>query len=234
MYSIIVPAYNEERRIKNTLIDYYEYFKSKKEPFEIIVVFDGEDSTGKIVKDLSKRRKNIILIEFSHRLGKGGAIIEGFKKAKGDILGFTDADESVRPHDFYKLIENLGDAECCIASRHIKGSRILLDAPFSRKCLSFTFRIVINASFFLGIKDTQCGAKVFKKALIKKILHKVKSRGFEFDAELLWRIKKDEYKIRQVPVNWYSRAYSSVNLNSILKMLINLMQLRLGVRRVLW
>ena len=231
MYSIIIPAYNEERRIKRTLEDYYAYLRSKKPGFEIIVVSDGNDGTGDIVKNFARSRNNVRLFQFAGRLGKGGAVLEGFKRAHGSIVGFTDADGSVGPEDFYKILKEAEHVDCSIASRRISGARVVENVILKRRILSFLFMAFVNTLFFLGVKDTQCGAKAFRKETIRVILNNTRTRGFEFDAEVLWHVKRNGYTIREVPVTWRHSDYSSFKIRNTVTMFFNLLRIRFSARR---
>src|SRR3989338_7771872 len=131
MFSLIIPAYNEEKRIvpviKNFLKDFSE--------IEIIVVANGcRDKTVEIVS--SCKDKRVILLDFKDKLGKGGAIIEGFKKSKGSIIGFSDADQAVAPMDFKTLISFLADYDVVIGSRKIKVASIIVNQTFFIKSSS--------------------------------------------------------------------------------------------------
>ena len=113
--SLVIPAYNEEDKIETTLSNYSNLFQDQ----EIIVVCDGTDNTQNIVRELSKKYPNIKLLNFEKRLGKGGGIIEGFKAAKGERIGFVDADESVEPDDVMKMFNLLSDVDGVISSRYL-------------------------------------------------------------------------------------------------------------------
>src|SRR3989338_11050064 len=104
MLSIVIPAYNEEKRISATVNSYKNYFKLILRNFEIIVVCDGcTDNTPNIVRKIALKNKKVRLLTFGYKLGKGGAIIRGFDASKGSIIGFTDADEAVSPTDFHGM-----------------------------------------------------------------------------------------------------------------------------------
>lgn len=224
--SIIIPAHNEEKRISN-VINLYTSFLDEKYDYDIIIVCDGDDDTNKIVKTMSTTRDNIRLVEFSERQGKGRAIVEGFKIAHGEILAFIDADESISPFEFEKLLCNLHDNDCVIASRRIDGAHISVGQPILRRISSRTFNVIINLMFDLKIKDTQCGAKVFKRDVICSIISLMKTNGFEFDVELLWRLKNKGYKIKEVPIIWGHNGGSTFSLKYSHKMLISLVKIRL-------
>lgn len=225
--SIVIPAYNEEKRISNVISSYTSFFNERYD-YELIVVSDGNDDTNNIVKNLIITNDRICLIELPKRQGKGGGILEGFKKSNGDILAFVDSDESVLPQEFNKLLNNLYDSDCAIASRRIEGACIDVNQPFLRRTSSKIFNIIVNLIFDLGIKDTQCGAKVFKKEVIDQVISLIKTKGFEFDVELLWRIKNKGYRIKEVPIVWNHTAGSTFSLAYSYKMFISLIKIRVS------
>jgi glycosyltransferase involved in cell wall biosynthesis len=108
-------------------------------------------------------------LEFGHRFGKGGALVEGFKAARGKHVGFTDADKAVSPDEFYKLVEKLrfSEAEGVIGSRRVKGAKILKKQPLLRRLASNLFNLFVRKMCGFDYKDTQCGAKVFKKRFLQ-------------------------------------------------------------------
>jgi dolichol-phosphate mannosyltransferase len=223
--SIIIPAYNEEKRIRK-VIDSYSVFFDKKYDYELIIVCDGNDNTAKIVKGITLGNHRIKLLEFSTRQGKGGAIIHGFKQSSCKVVGFVDADESVSPSDFEKLIDTLKKTDCAIASRRVAGARISIHQPWKRRISSKAFNIIVNLMFNLGINDTQCGAKVLKKEVLDHVLPEFETKGFEFDVELLWRIKKAGFRILEVPVDWKHEGGSTFSLKYSFMMFLNLLRIR--------
>lgn len=223
--SLVIPAYNEEKRISR-VIDSYSTFLDKKYDYELLIVCDGNDNTALIVRGMMADDPRIRLLEFPTRQGKGGAIIKGFKESHGELVGFVDSDDSVSPLDFDKLIHSLNGADCVIASRRVKGARISAPQPWGRRLSSKVFNVLINRIFNLGIKDTQCGAKVFKKSILEPLLPLMKTRGFEFDVELLWRIKNADFRIKEVPVEWKHEGGSTFSLKYSGIMFLNLLKLR--------
>ena len=225
--SIIIPAYNEEDRIKKTLEEYISYFKNYQH--EIIVIPNGcKDRTEEIVKLLSKKYKTIKYKTIKEPIGKGGAIKEGFKIAEGSLIGFVDADLSTKPEDFEELIKNIKECDCIIASRYIKGAIVNPKQKFSRIIASRAFNLLVNFLFNLKIKDTQCGAKLFKKNVIKKIIPKLDITRWAFDVDLLFRIKKEGYKIKEFPTKWEDSLGSTLKLKkAIPEMILSLTRLRL-------
>lgn len=222
--SIIVPAYNEEKRIKSTILKLVQEFPDK----EIIVVCDGQDETQHIINNLSLKFPNIILLIFKSRLGKGGALVQGFKAAKGQEICFVDADESISSSDLKGMFLALNGIDGVIASRRVKGSKILIDQPWKRRLASRAFNILVRIIFGLPFKDTQCGAKIFKRNTIFHILDEIKTTGFEIDVELLWRMKNKGYTIIEYPITWKHSEGSKFTLSHSKDMLISLLKTRLN------
>jgi glycosyltransferase involved in cell wall biosynthesis len=222
MKSIIIPAYNEELRIKQVIIDLIEEFPGQ----EIIVVCDGKDNSDEIIKNLSFKYPNIRLLSFGRRLGKGRALIEGFKVAKGEEICFVDADESIGTDDLKSMFYVLHDADGVIASRRLKGSKILIKQPIKRRLASKTFNIFVRMFFGLPFKDTQCGAKVFKRDAIFDILPDLRTSGFEIDVEILWRLKNKGYRIVEYPITWSHSEGSKFKLSHSCAMFYSLIKIR--------
>jgi len=224
--SLIIPAYNEEERISAVLAGFTRLFKQKETEFELIVVCEGTDKTADIAAGF--KDDGVKTLKSRVRLGKGGAIIKGFKEATGDAVGFADCDLSVSPEDVWRLFTSLDESDCVIGSRRVQGSEITVSQPFMRRFSSRAFNLYVRLLFGLPIRDTQCGAKVFRRAIIEAVLPKLTSRGFEFDVELLWRIKQAGYSIREAPVEWKHEQGSKFSLIHGPGMLLSLLRLRLG------
>ena len=146
--SIIIPAYNEENRIRSTVECYMKYFKNYD--FELIIIPNGcKDKTEEIVIQLSKEYKQIKYSVLKEALGKGEALKEGFRIAEGNLIGFVDADDSTKPKDFEDLIKNIKDNGCIIASRYIKGSIVKPKQKFARIIASRVFNFLVRILFLL-------------------------------------------------------------------------------------
>ena len=226
--SIVIPAYNEEQRIQKTLASYDWYF-SRKYNAEIIVVCDGNtDKTAELVSRYSKKHKHIRLLTFPVRLGKGGGLIQGLRVAKGNLVGFVDADSSTSTHDYEKLVKIIlkSKYDGAVASRYLPKSRILVKQPFYRKFLSRGWNLLVRIIFGIPFTDTQCGAKVFRKKALQKVLPKMKTHGFEFDVELLWRMQKARFKIAEVPIAWLHAEQSKFKVSDIVGMFFRLILVR--------
>lgn len=207
--SIIIPAYNEEKRIKTTLEKLIDNFN---ESCEILIVSEGTDRTDDIVKNFSKTVPFVRLVTSTERLGKGGAFKKGFKNSHGEIVMLLDSDLPVLLSDIKNIIAAISEIDVAVGSREIEGTKILVYPPLIRVFAGKVFAKLFNLLFNLHVKDPQCGCKAFKKEVLKKVLPTVESNGFEFDAELLFRCKKMGYKIKELPINWSYKPDSKLNL----------------------
>ena len=195
--SIIVPAYNEGKRIGSTLNSLLSNFHDE----EIIVVSNGsKDNTIEILKEWKSKNKNLIYFDFPEKLGKGGAILEGMKIAKGDWIGFIDADDAFDLKYLKTQLLSLGDYDCIIASKWKNKNIFQIDEPTIRKILSRVWNLLVRILLNLNYYDTQAGAKFFKKKVRDKIGDNFISKGFAFDVELLNRIKKNNFRIKEIYV----------------------------------
>jgi glycosyltransferase involved in cell wall biosynthesis len=202
--SIIIPAYNEEKRILKPLTLYYEFFNKKLgKELEIIVVPNNcKDNTIGVVRDFSKDKKNIVIKNIEKINGKGLAVMEGFKIAKGDIIGFVDVDESTSVEEFNKLYDHINGFDGIIASRRIRGAKITPRRSAYKNLSGIAFNLVVRFLFSLPYKDTQCGAKLFKKELAHFLAKNVHETKYAFDVELLYLCKKNNKKILEYPIHW--------------------------------
>jgi len=229
--SLVVPAYNEEKRIAPVLENLLSFFRKKRMSFEMIVVCNNcSDSTPKIVESLAKKNTEIVFLNFPFYTGKGGAVLKGFKAARKKIVGFADADESTAPSQFFKIYSAVVNGfDAAIGSRAISGSLVAKRQPFYRFIAAQFYRSLVELLFGLGIPDTQCGAKVFKKSAIDTVQPLMKSHGWEFDVELLWRIKQNGFAIKQVPIVWKDAKYSRFSFTATPKMFFALLKRRIGL-----
>ncbi|MBI2105977.1 glycosyltransferase [Candidatus Woesearchaeota archaeon] len=193
--SIIVPAYNEGKRIESTLKSLFLTFPKE----EIIVVSNGSvDNTVEILKRWKEKNSNLKYLDFPEKLGKGGAIIEGLKLAEGDWVGFVDADDAFDLSYIKNPLNNLHDYDCFIASKW-KGKNIFqVNEPMVRKILSRGWNILVLILLDLNYHDTQAGAKFFKNTVKEKIGYNFISSGFAFDVELLKKIEKNNFRIKEI------------------------------------
>ncbi len=210
--SIIIPAYNEEKRIGTTLFSVADYLRQKGYLGEILVVDDGsKDGTVKLVKEIQKQITQIKVIENKENHGKGYVVRQGMLKAQGKYLIFMDADNATRMEEFDKALPYLQEGiEVVIGSRHIKGSYIKIEQPYYRRLLGRAANLLIRLVLLPGIRDTQCGFKVFGKKAAREIFSRQTIMRWGFDMEILVIAKSLGYKIKEFPVNWYNALDSRV------------------------
>ncbi len=227
--TIVIPAINEEKRLRVTLPAYLEYFK---ETVDLLAIDNGShDGTIDYLKELATKHKNLKYLEFKEALGKGGAVYAGFDAATTKYVGFVDADISTEPQEFEKLINAVKDEsiDIAIASRWLKGAKMDPPQPWSRRVNGRLFNIFVNLMFGLRLSDTQCGAKLMKKSVYESIKDKLTLKGFSFDVELLWQAKKAGFNIKEVPIVWrYIQGHSFKPFKGGLKAVLELMSIANG------
>lgn len=227
--SLIIPVYNEEKRIARVLDAYYGEFLISATEFELITVCNGcTDRSESIITEYAKGKPEIKLLCHKNRLGKGGAVLKGFIAAKNQLVGFVDSDSSVSPKTMLGLFLKLYEYDCVIGSRREKGSMIRRKQPIPRRISSIGFNMIINMLFSLGISDTQCGAKVFRRRSLDKIIPSMKTMGYEFDVELLWRISRAGFSICEAPIRWKHSEGSKFSLSNAPTMLYRIIKLRIS------
>lgn len=204
--SLVIPAYNEERKIEKDIRKAFGYFKQKKINAEVIVSTDGvTDNTNKIVNNLKKEFPNLSLIYKKGKIGKGAAIKSGVKVAKGKFIMFADAGYCI-PFKFIGYgIKKINEGyDVALGNRGDKSTIIKKRQPLYRVVGSRIFGFLVK--YTLGIptyiKDTQCGFKIYKKAIAKKLFEELKTPGMMFDLEHILRAKKNKFKIGVFPVEW--------------------------------
>lgn len=225
--SVIIPAYNEEKRIIKTLEEIFDYCKKSQHSFELIVVNDGsKDKTKEVVEKLIEKISNLKLINFEKNYGKGFAVRQGLSFASGEYYLFMDADNSTSIKELNKFFPYLNKYDIIIASRSILGSNILVAQPFYRKILGYFFRFFTKIITWLWeFEDTQCGFKLLNAKSVKNILPKCRVNGFAFDVEMLMVAKKMGYKIKEVPVTWKNDLESKVNIKGMIVAVIDLIKI---------
>ena len=216
--SIIIPAYNEEKRISNTLKTYLTFFrdisKKNKIDYEILVVINNTtDRTESLVKNIARADNHLRYLNLKPG-GKGLAIIAGFKdalKRKNDLIGFVDADMATSPEAFYDLIKNIDIYDGIIASRYIKGAIVNPKQSLKRIISSRIYNLFLRVLFLIPYQDTQCGAKVFKRMAIEKVINSLVITKWAFDIDLIYQLRKNNMKIREFPTVWSDKEYSKIN-----------------------
>lgn len=229
--SVIIPAYNEENRLFDTLKEIDSYLRRQDYNYEIIVVNDGsKDKTCQVVENLKDEAKiaNLRLIDNKENHGKGYVVRQGMLEASGQYRLFTDADNSTSIDQIEKMWPFFKqDYQVVIGSRDIKGSITNPSQPLLRRLIGKAGNLVIQTvGGLFGIQDTQCGFKCFTKEVVENVFPKTMINRWGFDVEVLAIAKKLGYKIKEIPVIWKNDLRSTVNLSGIIKTLFEVFQIR--------
>lgn len=229
--SIIIPLYNEEKRLFN-LKNIYRFLKNKKFNWEIILVDDGSvDKTLKIIKQMIKINKyrNTQIISYSQNRGKGYAVKSGMLKARGDYQLFLDIDLSTPIEEFDKFLPLLEKFDIIIGSRRKSGARVIIRQPRIREKLGKGFTKLSQIVLQLKTTDFTCGFKCFSRTSANKIFTCQKISSWSFDSEILFLAKKFRYNVKEVPVKWSNDPKSRVKFpQDIVNSLIDLLTIRLN------
>ena len=228
---MLIPAYNEERRIEPVLRTYASYFEKQYQgKFELLVVMNGcRDNTLGVVQRVAKDFPFIKWLEFKDPIGKGGALIEGLRaETAAELIGYVDADGATPPHAFLDLINRIGGYDCVIGSRWLPGAVLHQEQSGKRQFASRVFHFIVQMLFWMNIRDTQCGAKVIRRAAVEKIHSSLRIADMAFDINLLYSLKRAGYRILEVPTEWTDQIGSKVVLGSTsLTMLLSAIRIRL-------
>jgi dolichyl-phosphate beta-glucosyltransferase len=237
LISIVIPCYNEENRIIQSLDLILEFIKSSKYNIQIIMVNNkSTDNTLNILKRYKKKINNYKIISANEFKGKGYAVKKGVLNSDGDIIIFTDADLSTPIEEIEKIIFEINNgAEVVIGSRQNKKSKVLKRQRILRESMGKIFNKILQLILFTGFKDTQCGFKGFTKKSAQKIFNTTIINGFAFDAEILFIAKNIfNFNIVEVPVVWINSEESKVNIISdSLIMLKDLIRIRMKYKYLL-
>jgi glycosyltransferase involved in cell wall biosynthesis len=228
---LLIPAYNEARRIEPVLRDYGQYFQDHYPgKFQLVVVLNGcKDDTLSVVRRVGAQFPSVSALEFAEAIGKGGALIEGLKLAPlADVIGYVDADGATPPGAFHDLVRRIDQADCVIGSRWLPGSILHVEQTNRRQFASRIFHFVVEMFFHMRIKDTQCGAKVMRRQAVERIHSALRIADMAFDINLLFCLKREGFRILEVPTEWTDKIGSKVRLfRTSLVMFLSVVRIRL-------
>jgi glycosyltransferase involved in cell wall biosynthesis len=228
---LILPAYNERKRIAQTLQEAKVYFAERQLPCEIIVTADGNDGTRELVGEMTATDPGLKIIGNMERRGKGYGIRQGVLLAEGDIIGFADADNKTPIDEFDKFLPLLRSGyDVVIGSRGLSGSQIERAQPLYRRLGSKGFALLLHMVVGLGdIVDSQCGFKFFHRQAAVDIFGRQRINGYMFDVEILHLAQQAGYRIAQVPIRWHDDGDSRLALlRGNLQNVIDLFRIRFG------
>ena len=220
--SIIIPAFNEEKRIIRTLEETISYLVKQDYESEIIVVCDGNsDSTHEVAADYKPAAKiSLRVLCYEPNKGKGYAVHYGMLRGAGEYLMFMDADYAVPIQQLEKGLALLKNgADIAIGSRAVAGATINAHQNIFRKISAKIYTTIQNLYLGINYKDTQCGFKIFKRSVGHKLFALQKLNSVIFDPEILWLAKKYGFKIAEFPVTWSHIENSQIVYDSLRKSL---------------
>jgi hypothetical protein len=226
---VIIPAYNEERRIGKTLSAYRSACSLPGVSF--VVALDGcKDGTADVVRAHASSDPRVRLLDFP-KLGKGGVLMEAFRRCSAELIGFVDADCATSPTEFLRLVAAMGDFDLAIASRRHPAAVLPVRRSIARRITSTGFAMGTQRLFGLPVLDTQCGAKVMHREVAERAIPLLSSRDFLFDVDLLVTAQALGYRIAEVPTVWVDRAGSHVSaVGDARKMMVSSLRLWLHHR----
>jgi dolichyl-phosphate beta-glucosyltransferase len=229
MLSLVVPAYNEALRLPRTLDTIRNHLDEAGEDYEVIVVDDGsDDGTAGEAARKAGGWPQLSVVRLEVNAGKGAAVREGMLRARGDQRAFSDADLSTPLDELPRLRERLaGDCHVAIASRDLPESNIEVRQPGARELAGKTYNRLLRLLLLPGIRDSQCGLKVFTAVAAVTCFTPLRTMRFGFDAEVLVRARRQGWSIAEVPVRWSHVEASRVSASrDAPRMLLDLLLVR--------
>jgi dolichyl-phosphate beta-glucosyltransferase len=228
--AVVIPAYNEESRIVPTLERVREYLSAQDYSWTVLLVSDGSsDRTANLGQEFAAKDPRFQVEHYTPNRGKGYAVRTGMLKAEADLILFSDADLAAPIEEVEKLLVHMKQgADVAIGSRPLRESNLEIRQPFHREVLGRAFNLSVQLLAIRGIKDTQCGFKLFTKKAAQDVFSRCKLDGFSFDFEALMIARDLGYRIEEVPIRWRHQEGSKVVLmRDGPRMLRDLVKLRL-------
>ncbi len=211
----MIPAFNEAGRLPARLVELYTVVASNPEwePVEVLVVDDGSSDRTLTIAERVKRPANIMLRMLRHprNRGKGAAVRTGFAASRGELVLLSDADHSTPFDEMKQLARQLSEGTVVIGSRAVDRSLILTRQPWYRDLMGRTFNLLVQALLLPGLKDTQCGFKLFQGPLARALAARQRIDGFAYDVELLSMARVWGWDVVEIPVRWAHAEASRVS-----------------------
>ncbi|MCX5848969.1 MAG: glycosyltransferase family 2 protein [Deltaproteobacteria bacterium] len=233
--SVLIPVYNERKRIRDTIKRVIIYFENTEPDFELILINDGStDETLQICVEQAGAEQRIRVISYPVNRGKGYAILRGLKAAQGELLLFMDADMATPLKEYLKLREIMFSEklDLVLGARVKDETDIAVHNPIYRRFVGRIFNMFVRMIVLPHIKDSQCGFKLYTRSAYQAIASRQVIHDFSFDVEHLYITRKLGLKIKEVGVQWSNVANTTVSVfRSALPMLINLFRIRWHHRR---
>jgi len=235
--SVVIPAYNEELRLPHYLDEVISYLEGRHLAYEVLVVDDGSrDGTAAVVERCRTRYPHLQLLRLPQNCGKGAAVRAGMLAAQGRLRLFADADGATPISELERLELAIADgAEVAIASRALKGTTTKVKGTLHRKVMGTVFNTLVQLLAVSGLKDTQCGFKLFTETAVYQTFSYQVIDDFGFDVEILFLAQRSGLPIAEVPVNWQDIPGTKVRLvRDSLRMLRDVMSVRANALRGLY
>lgn len=219
--SVVIPCFNEERRLPDTLADVIAYLGRQPYTSEIVVVDDGStDDTARVALAYRTAQVPLRVVSYAPNRGKGHAVRRGLLEARGAVRLFMDADNSTRIDSMETFWPAFAEgADVVIGSRAVDGARVEVRQAWYKVAAGRLGNLVIRTFAVPGIRDTQCGFKAFRAGVAMEIFPRMTQDGFGFDIEALALARRAGYEIRELPVRWRNHAGSKVRARDYVRVL---------------
>jgi dolichyl-phosphate beta-glucosyltransferase len=213
-WSVVLPAFNEERRLPAYLGEVLAYFEGRAEGYEVLVIDDGSrDQTAECVRALAATHPALRLHALPENRGKGHAVRTGMLRARGALRLMADADGATPIVELRGLEAAIrGGADLAVGSRAVSRAPVAVTARLHRKAFGRLFHLMVRLLGVTCVADTQCGFKLLRGHVAEALFPHVQTDGFSFDVELLLLAQRAGFRIAEVPVNWADQAGSKVGV----------------------
>jgi dolichyl-phosphate beta-glucosyltransferase len=228
--SVVVPCFDEASRLPASLAAAQAYLAVCGHEFELILVDDGSrDGTREIIREAERANPAVRGITLPRNRGKGRALAEGVRQSRGRLVLTSDADFSAPIAELPKLVRSIeAGAQVAIGSRAARGAREV-DQPVHRRLMGKAFNLLVQALLLPGLWDTQCGFKLFRGDVARELFGALRTDGFAYDVEVLYRARRCGYRVSEVPVRWTNSPTSRVQaVRHSREMLADLLRIRFG------
>ena len=228
--SVVIPAYNEEPRLEDTLARVCGYLARQGHGYEVLVVDDGSaDDTVTVALRYSDFGVRVISLGLNQ--GKGAALRRGVLESQGERVLISDADLSTPIEDLETLAPHLAKSPVVFGSRAVAGAKLNKRQPFYRELMGKVFNLMIRLAGIHGIADTQCGFKLLDGKVARQLFALMTTPGFAYDVELAWLAQRFGYSIAEVGVTWENSPASKVKVfRDPPAMLLEILRFRFGHR----
>jgi dolichyl-phosphate beta-glucosyltransferase len=224
--SVVIPAYDEEARLGDTLERILGYLEAREGSFEVLVVDDGSgDATVQVSESFADR--GVRTLALPQNRGKGAALRHGTLESRGAWVLLTDADLSTPIEDLARLEDLAPDNDLVLGSRALAESQITLHQPRSRELMGRIFNWIIRLLGLSAMRDTQCGFKLIRGSVARELFERATVERFAYDVELIWLAERGGYRVAEVGVTWHDSPDSRVHaLRDSSRMLWDILRLR--------